>query len=131
VDDAGDEDDDMAFGVPLPPDAIEVDLCYGALWARGYAGKGDPRDQPLVIGAGSLMRTRDNASIIAKIRRRRARLLASDCVMPVPKSDDVVRFVKTVSFPSPAIAAKVLTGAHVGSDKWRPTQGVAPGAAGG
>jgi hypothetical protein len=36
-----------------------------------------------------------------------------------------VRFTKAVSFPSPAIAAKVLTGAHVGSDKWRPVQGAA------
>jgi hypothetical protein len=125
VDDADDGDDDMLFGVPIPADAVEVDLYYGNLWARGYAGKGDPRDKPLVVGAGSLMRTRDNASIIEKIRRRRARLLASDCVTPVPKSDDTVRFTKTVSFPSPAIAAKVLTGAHVGSDKWRPVQGAA------
>ena len=40
---------------------------------------------------------------------------------PITGGDGRVRrLTSAVAFPSAAIAAKVVAGAHIGSDKWRP-----------
>jgi hypothetical protein len=117
---AADETDDVEIGVPVPPGAEALDMVHGDVWARAYVA--DPRDPRVVIAPGSLMRIRHNASIIPSIRERRERLIGSCAVIPVPDNDGLVRLTETVRLPTRATAAKILSGAHVGSDRWRPAR---------
>jgi hypothetical protein len=75
-----------------------------------------------VVAAGSEVRTAVNISVNPILRERRERLQAANAFMPISGVDDRVRLRVAVAFPSMAIAAKVVCGAHVGTAKWRPLQ---------
>jgi hypothetical protein len=47
------------------------------------------------------------------------RLLRDDLTSPIAGVTNRLRLNVAVAFPSKAIAAKVLTGVHVGTDRWR------------
>lgn len=65
------------------------------------------------------MRRVANASAIGRPAERRDELIATDAVADIDNVNDRYRLRVAVTFPSKAIAAKVLSGAHVGSNKWR------------
>lgn len=120
--DDGDDDGTMLIGVTTVPLGVEeLELTYGDLWARGYEHQGR-----FVVAAGSEMRTTPNPSANEHTLARRRRLIATEAVLPVEGTEDRQRLQMAVAFPSRAIAAKVLSGAHLGSDKWRPLQASKP-----
>ena len=107
----------MEIGVTVVPIGVEEqELSFGNLWARGYQ-YGDDR---FIVAAGSEMRAEANRSANQHTRDRRERLLKAGAAKAVEGTDDRYRLAVAVAFPSRAIAAKVLAGAHVGSEKWRP-----------
>ncbi len=114
VDDAG----AMEIGVgATPAGAAEYQLAYGGLWARGY-----PADGGFVVTAGSELRCDINASVNPILRTRRVELEGAGVLADITgrhhRCSDRRRLLVSVWFPSPAIAAKVITGAHVASSKW-------------
>ena len=120
--DDGDDGGPMLIGVTTVPLGVEeLELTYGDLWARGYEHQGR-----FVVAAGSEMRTTPNPSANEHTLARRQRLAATKAVLPVEGMDDRQRLQMAVAFPSRAIAAKVLSGAHLGSDKWRPLRASKP-----
>ena len=120
-----DEDDDsgpMVIGVSTTPLGVEeLELAYSDLWARGY----DFKDR-FVVAAGSEMRRMTNGSANELTKARRERLTEAEAFDECGDDRDRYRLRIAVAFPSRAIAAKVLCGAHVGSDKWRPLNAVRP-----
>lgn len=72
------------------------------------------------------MRTTPNPSANGHTLARRQHLIATEAVLPVDGMEDRQRLQMAVAFPSRAIAAKVLSGAHLGSDKWRPLRASKP-----
>lgn len=120
-------DDDLQIGVPIPAGAAEYDLSHGKVWARG-AADGDG----IIVMPGSLLRTEQNASLDRKkLVERREWLFKCGALIAVPGQPDLMRAVTTVRFPTRPIAAKCLTGAHVGSDKWKLVRTPAAAAEGG
>jgi hypothetical protein len=120
--DDGDDEGPMLIGVTTVPLGVEeLELTYGDLWARGYEHQGR-----FVVAAGSEMRATPNPSVNEHTLARRQRLIATKAALPVDGMEDRQRLQMAVAFPSRAIAAKVLAGAHVGSDKWRPLQASKP-----
>jgi hypothetical protein len=121
TDEEGDEGP-MQIGVTVVPLGVEeLMLAFANLWARGY----DHHDS-FVVAAGSEMRRITNPSVTPQTVARRQRLIATGTAMPVDGLDDRLRLQVAVAFPSRAIAAKVLCGAHVGSEKWRPLRAECP-----
>jgi hypothetical protein len=114
-----DTEDDAApieIGVTATPaGAAEYQLAYADLWARGYAADGG-----FVVTAGSEVRRDINASVNPILHTRRNQLAAAGVLAEIPGLDDRLRLTVSVWFPSPAIAAKTITGAHVASNKWMP-----------
>jgi predicted GIY-YIG superfamily endonuclease len=109
-----DEAGPMQIGVMgSPPLGSELELAYGDLWARGY-----PAQDGFVVMAGSEVRSLVNPSANPILRTRRAELVAADALAAIPSVQDRQRLRVAVWFPSAAIAAKVMTGAHVDSSKW-------------
>jgi predicted GIY-YIG superfamily endonuclease len=109
-----DEAGPMQIGVMAsPPLGSELELAYGDLWARGY-----PAQDGFVVMAGSEVRSLVNPSANPILRTRRAELVAADALAAIPSVQDRQRLRVAVWFPSAAIAAKVMTGAHVDSSKW-------------
>lgn len=118
----GDEAGPMLIGVTTVPMGVEEqELVYAGLWARGY----EHQDR-FVVAAGSEMRAVANASVIPPTLARRQRLIDTLAAVPIAGMPDRLRLQVAVAFPSRAIAAKVLSGAHLGSDKWRPLRAAAP-----
>jgi predicted GIY-YIG superfamily endonuclease len=118
----GDEAGVMLIGVTTVPMGVEEqELAYAGLWARGY----EHQDR-FVVAAGSEMRAVSNASAIPPTVVRRQRLIDTQAAVPIAGTPDRLRLQVAVAFPSRAIAAKVLSGAHLGSDKWRPLRAAAP-----
>jgi hypothetical protein len=112
----------VEIGVSTTPIGVEEqELAYGNIWARGYEHQGR-----FVVAAGSEMRRLANASANAPTTGRRERLIAAGAAAEVDGLDDRYRLRVAVAFPSKAIAAKVLSGAHLGSDKWRPLRAPQP-----
>jgi hypothetical protein len=109
VDDTG----QMEIGVPATPGGSEYELLYGDLWARGY-----PSDTGFVVTAGSEVRCLINASVNPILHKRRRELAAAGALAEIPGVAERQRLLASVWFPSAAIAAKVLSGAHVASNKW-------------
>jgi predicted GIY-YIG superfamily endonuclease len=104
----------MQIGVmDAPPLGSELELAYGDLWARGY-----PVRDGFVVTAGSEVRSLVNASVNPILHTRRAELVAAQALTMIPGIQDRLRLRVAVRFPSAAIAAKVLTGAHVSGGKW-------------
>jgi hypothetical protein len=52
------------------------------------------------------------------LHARRAELASANALTDIPGVEGRKRLLVAVWFPSAAIAAKVLTGAHVDSSKW-------------
>jgi hypothetical protein len=116
---ADNEDDDgpIEIGVSATPaDAAEHRLAYAGLWARGYDAAGGG----FVVTTGSEFRREVNDSANKILRTRRAELLEAGVLAEIPGLGDRLRLTDAVWFPSAAIAAKTVTGAHVGSSKWVP-----------
>jgi hypothetical protein len=110
VDDTG----QMNIGVvATPAGSPEFELVYGDLWARGY-----PSDAGFVVTAGSEVRCLINASVNPILRTRRQELAAAGVLAEIAGLTDRQRLLVSVWFPSASIAAKVVTGAHVASNKW-------------
>jgi hypothetical protein len=110
------EDGPMEVGVTTTPIGVEEQtLAFFDLWARGYEHQGR-----FVVAAGSEMRRVATASANAHTISRRQRLIEIGTATEIEGMDDRLRLQVAVAFPSKAIAAKVLCGAHVASDKWRP-----------
>ena len=104
----------MEIGViATPAIGTELELAYGDLWARGY-----PANDGFVVMAGSEVRSLINASANNMLHARRAELANADALTDIPGVQGRKRLLVACWFPSPAIAAKVLTGAHVDSSKW-------------
>lgn len=110
-----DEDGPMEIGVSATPSiGSELELAYVDLWARGYSAQNG-----FVVMAGSEIRTAVNTSVNPILHTRRAELAAAQALTPIPGVQDRQRLRVAVWFPSPAIAAKTVTGAHVDSSKWQ------------
>ena len=110
-----DEDGPMEIGVSATPSiGSELELAYVDLWARGY-----PAQNGFVVMAGSEIRTAVNPSVNPILHTRRAELAAAQALTPIPGVRDRQRLRVAVWFPSAAIAAKTVTGAHVDSSKWQ------------
>ena len=104
----------MEIGVVTTPQGVpEFELAYGDLWARGYQSSGG-----FVVTAGSEVRTLINNSVNPILYTRRHDLAAAGALAEIPGLSDRMRLTVSVWFPSSAIAAKVVTGAHVASNKW-------------
>jgi hypothetical protein len=97
----------------LPRLGNELELDYCDVWARGY-----PVRDGFVVAAGSEVRNVVNASVNPILHTRRAELAAADALAAIPGMQDRLRLRVAVMFPSAAIAAKVVTGAHVSGGKW-------------
>jgi hypothetical protein len=111
-----DDDGPMEIGVTTVPVGVEeLALSFCDLWARGYEHQGR-----FVVAAGSEMRMVVNPSANEHTVTRRKRLIETGTATEVDGLADRFRLQVAVAFPSRAIAAKVLCGAHVGSEKWRP-----------
>ncbi len=125
ADESGEDEDDrgpMEIGVSTTPIGVEeLELAYSDLWARGY----DYKDR-FVVAAGSEMRLMTNDSANELTKARRSRLLEAHAFDECGGDRDRRRLRIAVAFPSRAIAAKVLCGAHVASDKWRPLNAARP-----
>jgi hypothetical protein len=100
--------------VAMPPVGSELELAYGELWARGY-----PTPEGFVVMAGSEVRSTVNPSASQIVETRRDELMDAEALVPIPGVEDRERLCVAVRFPSAAIAAKVVTGAHVDSSKWQ------------
>src|SRR5436190_10246898 len=117
-----DGEDDVQIGVSIPAGAAAYDLTHGKVWARGFAD-GDC----IIVAPGSLLRTQHNPSLgPKKLFGRRDKLVISGALVAVPGEPGLMRAITTIRFPSPPIAAKCLTGANVGNEKWKLVQAVAP-----
>ena len=109
-----DETGPMQIGViATPPPGNELELAYVDLWARGY-----PAKDGFVVMAGSELRTAVNPSAQEIVHTRRSELGDAKALAEIPGIRDRLRLLVAVWFPSAAIAAKVVTGAHVNSSKW-------------
>lgn len=110
------DDGDMEIGASPDMRSVEREavLEYLDFRARGY----ERVDGSFVVLPGSEIRKEENRSIIQKIRTRRRRLLAGDLTSKIPGVTDRERLNLAVGFPSKAIAAKVLSGAHLRTDNW-------------
>jgi len=105
----------MQIGVvATPPVGSELELAYGDLWARGF-----PAVEGFVVMAGSEVRKAVNPSAPPIVASRRDELTEAEALVPIPGVQDRERLCVAVCFPSAAIAAKVVTGAHVDSNKWQ------------
>jgi hypothetical protein len=112
-------EDDAApieIGVKATPgEAAEYQLAYADLWATGYDA-----DDGFVVTSGSELRRVVNQSVNPILHTRREELADARVIADMPGVWDRQRLTASVWFPSRAIAAKVITGAHVNSSKWVP-----------
>jgi hypothetical protein len=117
-----DDSGQMEIGVAATPhDAMEFQFSYGDVWGRGYAA-----NDGFVVMAGSEVRTLINASVNPILHTRRAALDEAAVLADIPGILDRKRLLVSVWFPSMAIAAKVLAGAHVASTKWAAVRDARP-----
>jgi predicted GIY-YIG superfamily endonuclease len=115
VEEEAEDEGPMEIGVTVVPIGVEEQsLAFGGLWARGYQ-YGDR----FIVAAGSEMRREATPSANEHTRERRERLTSTGTAKLVEGRNDRFRLEVAVAFPSKAIAAKCLAGAHVGSEKWR------------
>jgi hypothetical protein len=109
------ENEALTIGVPLAPHGCEeFQLNYANIWARGHQYHED-----FVIHAGSEIRIGINQSINAIYLKRRKHLVDAHALEPIRGVDDRQRLTVSVACPSAAIAAKVVTGAHVNASTWQ------------
>jgi predicted GIY-YIG superfamily endonuclease len=107
----------MSIGViATPPLGTELELRHADLWARGFSTE----DNGFIVMAGSEIRSTLNPSAPQIVKTRRNELMDAEALVPIAGVQDRQRLCVAVRFPSAAIAAKVVTGAHVDSSKWQP-----------
>lgn len=111
-----DEDPIRIDVVATPPAGSELELNYVGLWARGYP----TADGGFVVMPGAEMRTPVNGSAHDIIETRRNELRDKKALVPISGIANRERLLVAVWFPSPAIAAKVVTGAHAPARVWVP-----------
>ncbi|WP_407117267.1 hypothetical protein [Bradyrhizobium sp. LMG 9283] len=112
----GSQNADEAAATDLPmasPPEGELELDYCGIWARGHHD-----DEGFVVSAGSEVRNILNASLRQNIRDLRAELRAKGVLVPIAGVQDRLRFRVGWTFFSAAVAAKLITGAHVAATKW-------------
>ncbi|MEH2480192.1 hypothetical protein V1282_003549 [Nitrobacteraceae bacterium AZCC 2146] len=115
VPDDPDEHGEMTIDVPISLDECrEYQLDYANIWARGYDLSGD-----FIVCAGSEVRLRINESAQAIVHKRRRDLAEAGALEVIRGIDDRQRLKVSVAFPSMAIAAKVVTGAHANANAWQ------------
>jgi len=113
----GENDDSglMEIGVTTTPRNVdEYELNYFDLWARGYQF-GDR----FIVAAGSDFHNIETPSVNEIIKTRRKELFARGVLKSIRGIEDRKRSMVAIAFPSKAIAAKVVCGAHVDSSKWQ------------
>jgi hypothetical protein len=96
----------------------ELELNYTGIYARGYPHA----DGGFVVMPGSEVRNVVNLSAHKIITDRRNELKDKQALFAIPGVADRLRLLAAVWFPSAAIAAKVVTGAHIGSRVWQPVR---------
>lgn len=115
----GGDGSDVGFfqiGVATAPQgAAEYELHYGNIWARGHA-----IGEVFVIAAGSDIRATINPSANAIFRERHKLLRERGALQSIPGVRDRLRLTQAIAVASPAVGAKVVCGAHVNSNQWRP-----------
>jgi len=122
ADEEAEDEGPMEIGVTVVPIGVEEQaLAFSNLWARGYQWQ-----DRFIVAAGSEMRGEVNPSANQHTRDRRERLVNSGAAKAVDETHERYRLDVAVAFPSRAIAAKCLAGAHVGSEKWRPLRAERP-----
>lgn len=105
----------MSIGVSTTPvGAAEFELRYDDLWARGFW-----HNDHFIVSAGSEVRTTTNGSCDETTRARRDDLFRAGVLEPIPGVESRRRLVVAVAFPSIAIAAKTVSGAHT-ANRWTP-----------
>lgn len=110
-----DESKLMKIGIPTAPHGCEeLQLNYANLWARGHAAGED-----FVVHAGSEVRVVINQSVNPIFFKRRKELVEAGALESIRGVDDRQRLTVSVAFASAAIAAKVVTGAHVNANTWQ------------
>jgi hypothetical protein len=110
-----DESKLMKIGVATAPEGCEeLQLNYANLWARGHAAVED-----FVVHAGSEVRVGINQSVNPIFFKRRKELVEAGALEAIRGVDDRQRLTVSVAFASAAIAAKVVTGAHVNASTWQ------------
>jgi hypothetical protein len=104
----------ITIGVTTTPlGAEEFELTYDEVWARGYWASGH-----FIVAAGSEIRAMTNGSTNAVTRARRDDLFRAGVLERIPGIDARRRLMAAVAFPSAAIAAKVICGAHT-AGRWQ------------
>lgn len=111
-----DEDPIRIDVVATPPVGSELELNYVGLWARGYP----TADGGFVVLPGAEVRTPVNESAQDIVETRRNELREKKALLAIPGVANRERLLVAVWFPSPAIAAKVVTGAHAATRVWVP-----------
>jgi len=112
----------MEIGVVATPHGVpEFELDYVNLWTRGYSP-----NEGFVVTAGSEIRNQINASVNRIVFTRRDELAEAGVLAAIPGLSDRMRLTVSVGFPSMAIAAKIITGAHVAGTKWIPLRNQQP-----
>lgn len=104
----------LEINVPTaPPPGGELELHYCGLWAHGYwDSKG------FVIIAGADVRYPINGSTRPNIGGLRLDLERAQVLIPIPGLQDRRRLEVSIRCFSAAVAAKLVTGAHVAATKW-------------
>ncbi len=111
---AGQQQLELDVPIVIPPDG-ELDLAYCGLFARGFWD-----DKGFVVLPGAELRNRINDSTRDNISDFRDRLAAAQAVAPIRGLKDRARLQMSMRVESAAVAAKIVTGAHVAGTKWVP-----------
>jgi hypothetical protein len=106
-----DQNVDGGIDVPGAPGDLEFDYCGIRAW--GYHDL-----DGFVVARGSEVRNVETASLRRNIKKLRADLRARGVLVPIAGVKDRLRFAVAWQFFSPAVAAKLVAGAHVAATKW-------------
>lgn len=98
----------------VPDRAVQMELCWGDLGARGY--KSGTRF--FILPGADYRQSEKEGGLSRHNLDRRRRLEEADVLESIPDRNDRARLRVGLDCPSPAIAAKILTGRHVGAATW-------------
>jgi hypothetical protein len=99
-----------------PPPGSQFSLDYCEIWARGYVDQ----EGGFVVMAGAELRTFLNESARSNVGELRRELALAQVLEPIAGIDGRLRLRVAVRFRNAALAAKVVTGAHISRHKWVP-----------
>ena len=77
-------------------------------------------EQHFYVLPGSEYRLKANKGLQRQIIARRKKIENDRILAPIPSDDSRMRLLSLVNLGAPAKAAKVLTGSHLRSAKWKP-----------